>query len=151
MLHVALLNSLFPLMMHLPPCMYVCASMCMPVPRCTTLRNNTHTAVTQISNWPSLQHSSLSRIVLLFSSLCCFLSPPFGSAVWLAGKRQCTSSPISPAPGTELSAKSERNVKHRWPLTHKWVHGKWASPVSNSSESAADFLCIPSLFLRLIC
>ncbi len=70
----------------------------------------------------SLEHSSLSMIVLLFSSFCCFLSALW--LCWLAGRQEGTSSPIVPAPGTQLWAKSVQNVKHRWPLTHKWVHGK---------------------------
>lgn len=70
----------------------------------------------------SLKHGSLSMIVLLFSSLFCFLS-----ALWLcrlAGRQKGTGSPIVQAQGTQLWAKSVQNVKHRWPLTHKWVHGK---------------------------
>lgn len=70
----------------------------------------------------SLEHGSLSMIVLLFSSLFCFLS-----ALWLcrlAGRQKGTGSPIVQAQGTQLWAKSVQNVKHRWPLTHKWVHGK---------------------------
>lgn len=73
----------------------------------------------------SLEHGSLSMIVLLFSSLFCFLS-----ALWLcrlAGRQKGTGSPIVQAQGTQLWAKSVQNVKHRWPLTHKWVHGKWES------------------------
>lgn len=71
----------------------------------------------------SLERSSLSVIVLLFSSLCCCFLPALWLC-WLSGRQKGTSSPIVPAPGTQLRAKSVQNVKHRWPLTLKWVHGK---------------------------
>ena len=45
----------------------------------------------------SLQHSSLSAIVLLFSSLRCFLSALW--LRWLAGRQEGTGSPIVPWPG----------------------------------------------------
>lgn len=73
----------------------------------------------------SLEHSSLSMIVLLFSSLGCF-----HSTLWLcrlAGRQAGGKAPahlLYWPPGTLLWAKSVQNVKHRWPLTHKWVHGK---------------------------
>lgn len=105
-------------------------------------------------------------------------SPPFGSR-WLAGRQEEEAgSPIVPASGVEkregkkknlqLRAKSVRNVKHRWPLTHRWVHGKGEgllcsiSPalpfLSLSALSPYTLLCLllarhpalpPSLFGRL--
>lgn len=52
---------------------------------------------------------------------------------------------------TQLQAKSVQNVKHRWPLTHKWVHGKGESPVSDSAEPSSLFSCSqPHLAARLL-
>lgn len=66
---------------------------------------------------------------VFFPSLGCFRSPPFGFAGWLAGRKAPAHLLYRPRE-EQLRAKSVQNVKHRWPLTHKWVRGKRESLLS---------------------
>lgn len=70
-------------------------------------------------------------------------SPSFGSVGWQAGRKAPAHLLYRPRE-TQLQAKSVQNVKHRWPLTHKWVHGKRESPVSDSAESSSFFFFLHS-------
>lgn len=55
------------------------------------------------------------------------VSLPFGFVGWLVGRKSPPHLLYRPR---EAQAKSVQNIKHRWPLTHKWVRGKRESPES---------------------
>lgn len=99
-------------------------------------------SLTSLIGPESLQRSSLSWIVLPS-----FFFP--SAALWLhrlAGRQEGSDSPIVSVPGTQLWAKSVQNVKHRWPLTHKWVHRKQESLLCQIQQSpVASFFFLLSL------
>lgn len=65
----------------------------------------------------------------------------FGFVGWLAGRKAPAHLLYRPRE-TQLRAKSVQNVKHRWPLTHKWVHGKREGLLCQILQSPLAFFFI---------
>lgn len=126
--------------------MWIYVRVCVPVPRHIAVRNkagfSSHPcAVTQISNWPTVSWTqvlwaSLYSCFLSFSLLFSLCTLAFVG--WLAGRKAPAHLLYRPRE-TQLRAKSVQNVKHRWPLTHKWVHGKRESLLCQILQSPLAF------------